>query len=89
MQKQYTIIVTGKVQGVWYRKNTREKALELGIKGFVKNQSDGSVFIKAEGEETQLRIFLKWCHKGSELAEVSNVSFREDNTQFYKGFEIL
>ncbi|KAA1247538.1 acylphosphatase [Aquimarina sp. RZ0] len=89
MQKHYTIIVTGKVQGVWYRKNTRKKALELGIQGFVKNQIDGSVYIEGEGEENLLNMFLTWCNEGPEFAEVSDVSCKEDTLVFYKGFEIL
>lgn len=89
MRKHYNISVKGKVQGVWYRKSTLEKALELDIKGTVKNQSDGSVFIEAEGEESQLQTFLTWCSRGPEFAEVSDVSVEETNLLSYNFFEVL
>ncbi|WP_298317346.1 acylphosphatase [uncultured Aquimarina sp.] len=89
MLKHYKISVKGKVQGVWYRKSTLEKALELNIKGIVKNQSDGSVYIEAEGNENQLKIFLEWCTQGPKFAEVSDVSKKEDVPLFYRFFEIL
>jgi acylphosphatase len=45
----YQITVSGKVQGVWFRKSTQDKARELGLRGFVRNQPDGSVYIEASG----------------------------------------
>ncbi|MFD2564398.1 acylphosphatase [Aquimarina rubra] len=89
MLKHYNISVKGKVQGVWYRKSTWEKAMELGVKGTVKNQFDGSVYIEAEGEENQLKVFIEWCAKGPEFAEVSDISFEEADPSFYQYFEIL
>ncbi|WP_299215337.1 acylphosphatase [uncultured Aquimarina sp.] len=89
MFKHYNISVKGKVQGVWYRKSTLEKALELNIKGTVKNQSDGSVYIEAEGDENQLKTFLEWCAIGPKFAEVLDVSVKEDTPLFYEYFEIL
>ena len=89
MLKHYDIIVTGKVQGVWYRKSTSEKAKELGIKGTVKNLPNRDVRIEAEGEENQLKVFLDWCSKGPELAEVSDVSSKEGSLLNYFFFEIL
>lgn len=56
--KHYNITVSGKVQGVFYRASTKEKAEQLGIKGFVRNQSDGTVYIEAEGEVSQLDAFI-------------------------------
>ncbi|MHA7059863.1 acylphosphatase [Aquimarina sp. M1] len=89
MIRHYNILVKGKVQGVWYRKSTWEKATELRVKGTVKNQSDGSVYIEAEGEEHQLKNFLKWCADGPQFAEVSDVSYKEADTVQYQHFEIL
>ncbi len=89
MLRHYNILVKGKVQGVWFRKSTLEKAMELGIKGFVKNKPDGSVYIEAEGEENQLKVFLEWCTIGPKFAEVSDVSFEEDVVLSYKMFDIL
>ncbi|WP_299441393.1 acylphosphatase [uncultured Aquimarina sp.] len=89
MIKHYKISIKGKVQGVWYRKSTLEKALELNIKGTVKNRSDGSVYIEAEGDENQLKAFLEWCAEGPKFAEVLDISTEEGIPLFYEYFEIL
>ena len=52
----YNIIVKGKVQGVWFRKYTQDIAYNLSLKGFVRNCSDGSVFIEVEGEKDKLNF---------------------------------
>jgi acylphosphatase len=74
--KAISITVTGKVQGVFFRQSTLEKALELGIKGFVKNMPDGSVYIE-------------WCKQGPEMAAVSDVLVAEKQLICYKDFQIL
>jgi len=89
MLKHYDIRVTGKVQGVWYRKSTSEKANELGIKGTVRNLPNNAVYIEAEGEEDRLNLFLNWCADGPELAEVSSISSKEGSLSNYNFFEIL
>lgn len=73
MQKACKIRVYGRVQGVWFRAYTQRKAEELGIKGFVRNEADGSVYIEAEGEEQALQAFVEWCYEGSPLAKVERV----------------
>lgn len=88
MLKHYNIKVTGEVQGVWYRKSTQQKAVELGIKGFVQNQPDWSVYIEAEGTETQLKTLLDWCAKGPEHAKVEKVVWEEKELQFFEDFVI-
>ena len=80
----YSIIVTGKVQGVWFRKYTKDKADELGIKGYVRNEFDRSVFISAEGNKQVLGKFINWLYKGSPLARVSEVVY--DNCIDLQGF---
>ena len=60
------IIVHGQVQGVWFRAGTKEKAGELGILGWVKNTSEGTVEIQAEGEKSKLDNFL---HKNPAVSE--------------------
>jgi acylphosphatase len=78
--KTIKIEVYGRVQGVYFRANTCQKALELGIKGHVKNQHDGSVEIIAEGEEGHLQKLVDWCYKGPVLAAVTEV--KVSNTDF-------
>ena len=75
--KTVNIIVTGKVQGVHYRKATKDKARELGIGGWVRNEDDGSVRITASGETQQLDKLAEWCKDGSDRAEVTAVDVTE------------
>ncbi|MEM9858002.1 MAG: acylphosphatase [Bacteroidota bacterium] len=86
--KHYNISVFGKVQGVFYRASTKTKAVELGIKGFVKNQSDGSVYIEAEGEMEQLQLLLDWCNQGPTNAVVDKVKVEEAKMSDFQKFEI-
>lgn len=68
------IKVFGRVQGVFFRANTQEKAQQLGLKGFVKNEPDGSVRIVARGDKDKLQQLIVWCHDGSPKAIVEDVS---------------
>jgi|WetSurMetagenome_2_1015567.scaffolds.fasta_scaffold744625_1 acylphosphatase len=76
------LIVSGRVQGVWFRESTRLTAEELKIKGWVKNRSDGTVEIIAEGMEPNIKKFVEWCHEGPPHAVVSSV---KETTQEFKG----
>ena len=76
-KKRYNIKVYGKVQGVWYRAYTRDKAIELGLTGWVRNKPDGSVEIEVEGDEEKIKELIKWCWKGSPAAKVENVKVIE------------
>lgn len=71
--KQALITISGKVQGVWFRASTEEKALELKLTGHVKNTPDGCVEILAQGSEEAINELLKWCAVGPEAAEPSDV----------------
>ena len=83
------IKVTGKVQGVWFRKYTKDKAVEMGIKGFVQNKPDGSVYVEAEAEEQTIRNFLKWLETGSPLSDVDEViPMAQTKCLGFKSFEI-
>ena len=86
MKRHYNIIVSGKVQGVFYRASTKQMADLLGVKGFVLNLSDGTVYI-AEGDEEILVKFIQWCHHGPDRAEVSYVSVNEAPLQGFEMFE--
>ena len=86
--KRYIIIVTGKVQGVFFRDTARQIATRLGLTGFARNEKDGSVHIEVEGDDAALREFLKWCPDGSELAKVDSVEHSEHETVGHQGFEI-
>lgn len=86
--KHLDIRIDGRVQGVSFRFAARKKAQSLGVKGYVKNQPDGTVFIEAEGEEKQLNDFLKWCYKGSPLANVMDVKIQESKPKHFSTFDI-
>jgi len=88
MEKKFIIKVYGKVQGVWFRKSTQQKALALGLKGFCKNLEDGSVYIEAEGDLEKLFNFVNWCKKGPELANVENLKMSEETPTGAMGFEV-
>ena len=88
MLKTVSIIVTGKVQGVWYRQSAKEKATELGVTGNVRNQPDGSVAIIATGLANQLDQFIEWCRQGPPRALVTNVEVKELPLRSYDRFVI-
>ncbi len=89
MEKAIQIIVSGKVQGVFFRKNTYQKARELGLKGFVANQSDGNVKIIAQGDQLKLSALVEWCYQGSPNAIVEKVDVIELSAMHqYEKFEI-
>ncbi len=89
MKKHYNITVNGKVQGVFFRASAKKMADLLGVKGFVRNESNGDVYIEAEGDEDMLVKFIQWCHHGPENAQVKYVSVKEGIVLHYKTFEIV
>ena len=89
MQKVHkVIIVKGKVQGVFFRTNTKRTADGLDIHGQVKNLEDGSVWIAAEGEESAMEMFIAWCRHGPPLAKVTGITIESGDVQNFKGFEV-
>ncbi|MBT3179979.1 MAG: acylphosphatase [Candidatus Marinimicrobia bacterium] len=66
-------IISGRVQGVWFRKYTRIKALELELKGWVKNLSTGEVELIAEGKENSLLKLSDWLNHGSPNSKVKDL----------------
>ncbi len=80
MKKRIHVFISGKVQGVFFRKNTLKKAEEKELKGWVKNLSDGRVEAVFEGE--RIEEMLEWLEKGPSLAKVEKVKVKEED---YKG----
>ena len=81
LKEQLHVIISGRVQGVWFRVNTKRKATELGITGWVQNTSDGNVEAIFEGNTEQLNTMISWCHKGPELSQVTNVAITHKKFQ--------
>lgn len=88
MLKHFKIRIQGKVQGVWYRASAQAEAQRLGLAGFARNMPDGSVYCEAEGPESSLQEFVKWCRRGPELAKVERVEVEEGALQGFADFGI-
>ena len=66
-------LITGRVQGVFFRDSTKKVALKLGLQGSAVNLSDGTVKVCLRGESEDIDLLEKWLHKGPELAQVESV----------------
>lgn len=80
--------ITGHVQGVFFRAETQAIAKELGLFGWVRNCTDGSVEIHAQGDTEALKQLEEWCHHGPPSAKVDHVSCKNVNEESYETFEI-
>jgi acylphosphatase len=81
------VLVSGKVQGVFFRSSTKDKAEELGISGWVRNLPDGRVEAVLEGEKEEVDKMVEWCRKGPEHARVTGVEVLvEEFRGEFKGF---
>jgi acylphosphatase len=65
--------VSGRVQGVWFRASAQEKAMELGVVGYVKNLPNGNVEFAAVGEDDKVDALLEWAKRGPQMARVKEV----------------
>ncbi|HYC85861.1 MAG TPA: acylphosphatase [Chryseosolibacter sp.] len=88
MIKSFSIKVSGKVQGVFFRASAREKADAVGVTGFVRNEADGSVYIEVQGEEDAIEEFIHWCRQGPPRARVDRCEVREIDGGDYQDFEV-
>jgi acylphosphatase len=88
MQQTVSIVISGKVQGVFYRQSTKEKALALGITGEVKNMPDDTVHITATGSTEQIAELVNWCKQGPPKARVMDVSVTNLSLQLFDKFNI-
>ena len=85
----WSIRVKGKVQGVFFRQSTNEKANMLGLTGQVWNNADGSVSIQATGKTDALQALAEWCKQGPPRARVTTVDTEVIEDQSFEGFSIL
>jgi acylphosphatase len=79
-----TLLITGSVQGVFFRSSAMEEAQRLGLSGFVQNLPDGAVEAVVEGQETAVEQFVAWCRVGPTAAKVEDVRVRltESRSEF-------
>ena len=82
------LVVSGRVQGVFFRDNARRKATELGLKGYAKNLPDGTVEIVAEGDEEKINELIDFIKKGPGIAKVEGIKLKHKEPENFNGFEI-
>ncbi|RYY40976.1 MAG: acylphosphatase [Chitinophagaceae bacterium] len=80
MTRTVFLRITGKVQGVFYRATALTVARELGLRGWVRNNPDGSVESLASGDEAKVEAFITWCRRGPEEAIVDEVIVENTTT---------
>ncbi len=73
MKVRAHVFITGAVQGVFFRSETRQVARNYGVTGWIRNLSDGRVEAVLEGEENNVRKTIDFCKKGPRAAKVTNV----------------
>ena len=80
-------LVSGRVQGVYFRASTRERALALGLAGYARNLADGRVEVIAEGNAESIAQLERWLHEGSPAARVERVEREALPAQGHRGFD--
>jgi acylphosphatase len=80
--------VAGRVQGVFFRVEARDRARSLGLSGWVRNAPDGSVEASFEGPAERVHSMVEWCRRGPALAEVQDVSVDWEEPEGGRDFQI-
>lgn len=76
-KKRWKMLISGKVQGVYYRASTEKEANRLGLSGYARNLPDGRVEVIAEGSPEELRQLHQWCQEGPPAAKVTDIEVEE------------
>lgn len=82
------LVISGKVQGVFFRDSSKKVAEKLNITGWIKNRQDNKVEAMVSGDEKDVKAFIDWCKSGPERAEVEEVIVSEKEKISFKKFEI-
>jgi acylphosphatase len=83
------VLVSGKVQGVWFRESTRQEAERLGVGGWVRNLPDGRVEAVFTGPAAAVDAMVAWCHRGPPAAQVAGVAATPHDGPDEAGFRVL
>jgi len=86
MKKHLIIRITGNLQGTLFRQEARQKAESMGLKGYAKDEIDGTLLIEVEGDPEQVDAYREWCHTGPEGTSVSRVHSEQGQPQGYDRF---
>jgi acylphosphatase len=82
------VIVSGRVQGVFFRAETRNRASVLGLAGWVRNNPNGSVEAVFEGERDRVESIVDWCRRGPAHAQVDDVTVAWEDPRGESGFTV-
>ncbi len=77
-RRRVRAIISGRVQGVFFRQSARQTASSLGLSGWIRNRLDGEVELCTEGRSESVERFIEWCRNGPEMAEVKSVETIEE-----------
>ena len=86
--RRVRLVISGRVQGVWYRGSMEREALRLGVAGWVKNRPDGTVEAVAEGGAAAVDDLVAWGRQGPPSARVDRVEVHEEAVQGLTGFRV-
>jgi len=87
-KKTLHLVIHGRVQGVYFRDSMRREAQRLGVAGWVRNRSEGSVEAAVQGESADVDAIVRWAHRGPEYAHVERVEIEPDEGS-YTNFEVV
>ncbi|MCL4291681.1 MAG: acylphosphatase [Acidimicrobiia bacterium] len=82
------VVVTGRVQGVWFRESCRREAVAVGVAGWVRNASDGTVEAVLEGPPAAVERVVRWCRSGPSGARVDAVDVSVESPVGERGFRV-
>lgn len=88
MNVSYVAHVSGRVQGVYFRVSSQQKAIDYGLSGYAKNLADGDVEVFLSGEQENVDKMLAWLTHGPELAQVTDVQKKKVDWQEHSFFSI-
>jgi acylphosphatase len=80
------VVVSGRVQGVFFRASCRDAARALGVAGWISNEADGTVQAVFEGDEDAVEGMVAWCHSGPPQAHVEAVEVTDEEPTGEQGF---
>ncbi|MFZ2302367.1 MAG: acylphosphatase [Gallionella sp.] len=87
-KKALHLVIHGRVQGVYFRDSMRREAQRLGVAGWVRNRSDGTVEAVVQGEPADVDAIVRWAHRGPERAHVERVEVGPHEGK-YSNFEVI